>query len=143
LRFRRWLALVCLDAGHADEAIASALPDLNVVTGTDNLLEAALKHGNGCILASGNLYAKFIAKVFKAHRAGQDIKPALAQLTQVQSVFRAAMGTTAGGGEGVNKYALSLLLGIDAAYVRPPSVAVADALKPKIQAAIEQLKASA
>jgi dihydrodipicolinate synthase/N-acetylneuraminate lyase len=114
-----------------------------VVTGTDNLLEAALGHGNGCILASGNIYAKYIADVFTAHRAGSDIKPAIARLTAVQGVYRTAMGATAGGGgggEGVNKYALSKFLGINAAYVRPPAVPAADDMKPKIEAAIQQVK---
>jgi 4-hydroxy-tetrahydrodipicolinate synthase len=125
------------------EKIVAAAPGLNVLTGTDNLLEASLGHGNGCILASGNIYAKYIAEVFKANRAGQDIKPALARLQGAQSAYRTAMGAQAGGGgggEAVNKYALSKFLGIDCAYVRPPAVPVADDLKPKIQAAIEHLK---
>jgi 4-hydroxy-tetrahydrodipicolinate synthase len=123
------------------EKIVAAVPGLSVLTGTDNLLEAALGHGNGCILASGNIYAKHIAAVFQAHRAGQDIKPALQSLTAVQGAYRTAMGgTTGGGGEGVNKYALSVFLGINAANVRPPSVPVSDEMKPRIQAAIQQVK---
>jgi dihydrodipicolinate synthase/N-acetylneuraminate lyase len=125
------------------EAIVAAVPGLNVVTGTDNLLEAALGHGNGCILASGNVYAKYIAGVFQAHRAGQDIKSAIGRFNGAKSAYTTAMGATAGGGGGgaaANKYAVSMLMGISAANVRPPGVPLADVQKPKIQAAIEQLK---
>jgi len=125
------------------EAICAAVPGLNVVTGTDNLLEAALKHGNGCILASGNLYSTYIAAVLQAHRAGADIKPALARLTGAKSAYTTAMGTTTGGGEAANKYAVNVLLGRNAWFVRPPNVQLAEEQKPKIQAAIQQLKAYA
>ena len=123
------------------EKIVAAVPGLNVLTGTDNLLEAALGHGNGCILASGNIYAKYIAGVFQAHRSGQDIKPAIARFQGAQNAYKNAMGAqSGGGGEAVNKYALSKFLGIEAAYVRPPAVPVAEDLKPKIEAAIQQVK---
>lgn len=126
------------------EKIVAAVPGLNVLTGTDNLLEAALSHGNGCILASGNIYTKQIADVFRAHRAGQDIKPVVARLQAAQGAYRTAIGATSGpgggGGEGANKFALSALLGIDCAYVRPPALPVGDDMKPKIKAGIEQIK---
>lgn len=122
------------------EAICAAVPGLNVVTGTDNLLEAALKHGNGCILATGNVYAKYIAAVFQAHRAGDDIKAAMDRFAGAKGTYATAMGKGAGGGEAVNKYALSVMLGLNASFVRPPNVPVAEDQKPKIQAAIEQVK---
>ena len=127
------------------EKIVAAVPGLSVLTGTDNLLEAALGHGNGCILASGNIYAKYIAAVFQAHRSGQDIKAAIARFQGAQNVYKTAMGNQSGGGggEGVNKYALSKFLGIEAANVRPPAVPVAEDLKAKIETAIQQVKSYA
>jgi 4-hydroxy-tetrahydrodipicolinate synthase len=126
------------------EKIVAAVPGLNVLTGTDNLLETALGHGNGCILASGNIYAKHIAEVLKAHRAGQDVKPAIARLQGAQAAYRTAMGAPSGpgggGGEAANKFALATLLSLDCAYVRPPAVPVSEDIKPKIKAGIEQLK---
>ena len=127
------------------EKIVQATPGLSILTGTDNLLEAALSHGNGCILASGNIYTKYIAAVFQAHRAGQDIKPAIAHLQDAQKTYREALGATSGPGgygrgEAANKYALSVLLGLDCAYVRPPAVPLPDEMKPSIKAGIDQLK---
>ena len=126
------------------EAITAAVPGLNVVTGTDNLLETALKHGNGCILASGNVYTKHVAAVFQAQRAGQDVKPAIQKLADAQAMAKNAMGLSNGGGEAVSKYALAVLLGQrDAHHVRPPSLPLADAMKPKIEAAMQQYRAYA
>lgn len=127
------------------EKIVEAAPGLGILTGTDNLLEAALSHGNGCILASGNVYTKYIAAIFKANRAGQDIKPAIARLKDAQGVYRQALGANSsqigyGGGAGASKYALGALLGLDCAYVRPPALPVSDEMKPKIKAGIDQLK---
>lgn len=125
------------------EAIVAATPGLNIVTGTDNLLEAALKHGNGCILASGNIYTKYIAAVFQAHRAGQDIKPAMAKLTAAQGAYRQALGGVNANGEGGSKYALSAFMGLNCAGVRAPAVPIDDASKAKVDAAVEQLKTNA
>ncbi|HUO23372.1 MAG TPA: dihydrodipicolinate synthase family protein [Caulobacteraceae bacterium] len=122
-------------------AITAALPGLNVVTGTDNNLEATLKNGNGCILASGNVYTHLVAAVFQAHRAGQDVKPAIQKLADAQVMFKA---TAAGAsGSAANKYAVSLLLGRGQAHVRPPGLQLEDAHKPQIEAAIQQLRALA
>jgi hypothetical protein len=44
------------------------------------------------------------------------------------------------GGEAVNKYAVSLLAGIHEVYSRAPTVPLDAALKPKIAAAVGQLK---
>lgn len=126
------------------EAITAALPGLNVVTGTDNLVEAALKHGNGCILASANIYAKYVAAIFKAHRAEQDIKPALDRFDAVKKAVRAA-GTEADGsydgGEAANKYMTNIVVGLKGEpYVRAPNVPLSDAAKSRIAAAMEKLK---
>ena len=125
------------------ETITAALPGLSVMTGTDNLLKASLGHGNGCILASGNVFTRQIVAVFQAHRAGQDIEPALKKLADAQAAWRATTGVNGGGGAAANKYALSVLTGMTGSYVRPPGVPLAEAQKPKIRAAVEQLKATA
>ncbi len=130
------------DAAEYDRIVAAA-PGRAILTGTDNLLELALDHGNGCILASGNIYTKFIAEVFRAHRAGQDIKPALARLDGAKNAYSTAIGASAAHiarGVGASKYALSMLLGLNCANVRAPAMPVADAAKPQIRAAIGQLK---
>lgn len=123
------------------EAITAALPGLNVATGTDNNLEATLRNGNGCILASGNFYTKQVAAAFQAHRAGQDVKPALQRLAEAQAAVHAATGGL--NGEAVNKYTLALMLGRRDAFVRPPSAPLADEHKPKIEAAVAALRAYA
>jgi 4-hydroxy-tetrahydrodipicolinate synthase len=120
------------------EAITKALPGRNVVTGTDNLMENTLSHNAGCILASGNIFTKQNAAIYAAHRAGGDWKAAVAASANAQKAFRATVGV---GGEEVNKYALSLLLGRPQMYSRAPTVPLDEALKPKIAQAVSQLKA--
>jgi len=126
------------------EAITAALPGLNVVTGTDNLLEASIKHGHGCILASGNVFAKYIAAVFKAYRAGEDVKPLIERSAAVQKAVRAAATAADGtysGGEAANKYMLRLVMGWkEDIHVRAPNVPLAESAKPAIAAAMEKLK---
>ena len=47
------------------EALSTQTPSrLNVISGTDNNTLAALKHGNGVILGSGNIYTKLVANIF-------------------------------------------------------------------------------
>ena len=108
------------------EEIVAATPGLNIVTGTDNLLEAALAHGNGCILASGNVYTRYVADVFKAHRAGQDIKPALARKAAVENAYREALGGAKVNGEGGSKFALCAYMGLNASNVRTPGLPIDD-----------------
>jgi hypothetical protein len=47
------------------------------------------------------------------------------------------LGTT---GEAVNRYAVSLLVGTQELRVRPPSMPLNEALKPRIAEAVKQLK---
>jgi 4-hydroxy-tetrahydrodipicolinate synthase len=119
------------------EAITAALPDRNVVTGTDNLLENALSHGHGCILASGNVFTKQVAAIYSAYRAHGDYRAAIQRAADAQKGFRATVGAS---GEAINKYALSLLVGTHEVYVRPPSMPLDEALKPQIAQAVAQLK---
>jgi 4-hydroxy-tetrahydrodipicolinate synthase len=122
------------------EAITAALPGRNVVTGTDNLLENALSHGNGCILASGNVFTKQVAAIYAAYRAGKDYKAAQQRAADAQKAFRDTVGAS---GEAINKYALSLMVGTREVFVRAPSMPLDQALKPKIEQAVKQLKSLA
>ena len=55
------------------EALSTQTPNrLNIISGTDNNMLAALRHGNGVILGSGNVYTKLVANIFAAHRALSD-----------------------------------------------------------------------
>jgi len=119
------------------DLITAAMPNLNVVTGTDNLMENTLSRGHGCILASGNIFTKQNAAIYAAHRTNGDWKGALARAGDAQKAFRATVGV---GGEEVNKYALSLLLNRPQIYSRAPTVQLDEALKPKIAQAVSQLK---
>jgi 4-hydroxy-tetrahydrodipicolinate synthase len=124
------------------EAITAALPNLNVVTGTDNLLDNTLAHNHGTILASGNIFAKWNAAIYAAHHSGGDVKAAFAQKAAAQKAFNDAAGAGARG-EAANKYAVALLIGAKDIYSRAPTVPLDETLKPKIAAAVAQLRSMA
>ena len=127
--------------GVADEfeALSTQTPGrLNIISGTDNNMLAALKHGNGVILGSGNVYTKLVAGIFAAHRAGQDVQPAYDKLVKATSMMQAN-----GYGSNYNaiKYALNLMMGSDRVNLaRPPHVALTDDEKTKLKAGVAQLK---
>jgi 4-hydroxy-tetrahydrodipicolinate synthase len=123
------------------EAITAAVPNLNVVTGTDNLLDNALAHNRGTILASGNIFARWNAAIYAAHRSG-DVKAAFAAKAAAQKAFADAAGPAARG-ESANKYALALLIGAKDIYSRAPTLPLDEALKPKIAQAVNALKSLA
>ncbi len=122
------------------EAFSTQTPArLNIISGTDNNLLAALKHGNGTILGSGNVYTKEVAAVMTAHRAGQDPKPAFDKLT-------AATGLMQANGYDSNynaiRYALNQRMGNGrTTYARPPHVALSDAQMAALRSGVAQLKA--
>ena len=123
------------------ETISTLLPDRAIVTGTDRLVEQALGHGNGAILASGNLFTRQIAAVWAAHRAGADIKAPMAKLSEAKALF-----SQEGYGDGAiaEKYALSVILGTRQTFSRPPQLNnLSDAEKANIRKAVAQLKAMA
>jgi 4-hydroxy-tetrahydrodipicolinate synthase len=111
-------------------------PKLNMRTGTGNNLKHALESGMGAILAEGNLFTKQIAAVFAAKRAGQDIDAPLAKLHEMQQVLRPG-GV---GSFGPMKYALSLQMGSQQSYQRPPQPDVTDEQKAKIREGLQQIK---
>ncbi len=130
--------------GVADEfeALSTQTPGrLNIISGTDNNMLAALKHGNGVILGSGNVYTKLVAGIFAAHRAGQDPQPAYDKLTKATSMMAAN-----GYGSNYNaiKYALNLMMGSDrVSMARPPHVLLTDEEKAKLRIGVAQLKTMA
>jgi 4-hydroxy-tetrahydrodipicolinate synthase len=121
------------------EAMAKEMPNVPTLTGTDPLIEQALGRGHGAILASGNLYTRQLAAVWKAYRAKADIKPALEKLKNAQALLRQP-----GYGQGANatKYALSVMLGGRQTFSRPPAGDdLSDAEKANIRKGVGQLKA--
>jgi len=121
------------------ETISTLLPDRAIVTGTDGMVEQALGHGNGAILASGNVFARQIAAVWAAHRAGADIKAPMAKFNEAKALFRQE---GYGSGAIAEKYALSVILGTRQTFSRPPQLNnLSDAEKANIHKAVAQLKA--
>ncbi len=127
--------------GVADEfeALSTQTPGrLNIISGTDNNMLAALRHGNGVILGSGNVYTKLVAGIFAAHRAGQDPQPAFDKLTAATNLMQAN-----GYSSNYNaiKYALNLMMGSGRVNLaRPPHVPLSDEEKAKLRAGVVQLK---
>lgn len=111
-------------------------PKLNMRTGTTENLKYALDHDMGAILAEGNNFAKQIAAVFAAKRAGKDLSESVAKLETALKWLRA------GGVDeyGPMKYALSLQMGTRQSYQRPPNSDVTEEQKTKIKMALEQIK---
>jgi 4-hydroxy-tetrahydrodipicolinate synthase len=121
------------------EALSTQTPSrLNIISGTDNNTLAALKHGNGVILGSGNIYTKLVANIFAAHRAGQDPQPAFDKLTKATSLM-ATNGYSAN--YNAIKYALNLMMGSDRVNIaRPPHMPLTEGEKAKLRAGVAQLK---
>jgi 4-hydroxy-tetrahydrodipicolinate synthase len=121
------------------EALSTQTPKrLNIISGTDNNMLAALSHGNGVILGSGNVYTKLVAAIFADHRAGRDPKPAYDRLVQATNMMKAN-----GYGSNYNaiKYALNLMMGASRISVaRPPHVPLSDAEMAQIRKGVAQLK---
>lgn len=118
------------------EQYATTFPNLNMRTGTDNNIEAALGHGMGAIVASGNVLTRVIADIFTAYRTGQDYHAAFAKAQEISKT----MEPTGIGSYGPMKYALSLAMGGPQTYQRPPLVDVTETQKAAIQQGLEQVK---
>jgi 4-hydroxy-tetrahydrodipicolinate synthase len=118
------------------QQFVAEFPKLNMRTGTTENLNYALDHGMGAILAEGNNFTKQIAAVFAAKRAGKDIREPIAKLETALKLLRA------GGVDeyGPMKYALSLQMGTQQFYQRPPNSDVTEEQKAKIKQALEQIK---
>ncbi len=126
------------DAAEYD-TIVGQLPNVAVFTGTDGLMQQALSSGNGAILASGNLYTRQLAAIWAAHRAGKDLAGSIANLKVAQALLRQP-----GYGQGLSatKYALSVMLGSQRTFSRPPAIdTLTDTEMANIRSGVAQLKA--
>ena len=121
------------------ETIVNGLPkNLNIISGTDNNMLAALSHGNGVILGSGNVYTKIVAGIFAAHRAGKDLNGPMDKLTAATKLMQA-------NGYGSNntaiKFALNQMMGAARmTYARPPHVPLSDEQIAQLRVGVSQLK---
>lgn len=118
------------------QQFVAEFPKLNMRTGTTENLKYALDHDMGAILAEGNNFTKQIAVVFAAKRAGKDLSETVSKLEAALKLLRA------GGVDeyGPMKYALSLQMGTQQFYQRPPNSDVTDEQKTKIKQALEEIK---
>ena len=127
--------------GPADEyaQFVKAFPDLNMRTGTENNLLYALEHGMGAICMDGNVYARPLADVFEAFRAGKDYHAAYNRYLAMTKVMQDLH--TGVDDYGPMLYALSLQMKSPQAYQRPPFVDVTEAQKVALNKALTQIKA--
>ncbi len=112
-----------------------AFPKLNMMSGTESNLKAALQAGMGAILAGG-VFVGETAAVFAAQRAGQDLDAPLAKLRAASQLLRPG-GI---GSYGPMKFALAQRMGSRQAFQRPPFVDVTDEQKTVIVAKLAELK---
>jgi 4-hydroxy-tetrahydrodipicolinate synthase len=124
--------------GNADEyaSLVKEFPKLNIMTGTENNLPAALAAGKGAILVSANLFPKQASACFEAQRKGQDVAAAYAKLREVNALSR----VQGGGGAAAIKFALTAY-GFRESYVRPPQLDLTTAQKAQLQPKLPQIKA--
>jgi len=124
--------------GNADgyAALVKEFPKLNMMTGTENNLPAALAAGKGAILVSGNLFPRQVAACFEAQRKGQDIAAAYAKLREVNALSR----VQGAGGAPAIKYAFTAY-GFRESYVRPPQLDLTAEQKAQLKPRLEQIKA--
>ena len=117
-------------------AFVKEFPKLDMMSGTDNNIPAALQNNMGAILMGGNLFTKQSAAVFAAHRAGKDITEAMTKLREASALLR---GT---GGSGIPGIKFSLTAwGLRESYARPPQTELTDEQKAQIKPKLAQLKA--
>jgi len=124
--------------GNAQEyaSLVKEFPKLNMMTGTENNLPAALAAGKGAILVSGNLFPRQVAACFEAQRKGQDVAAAYAKLREVNALSR----VQGGGGAAAIKFALTAY-GFRESYVRPPQLDLTAEQKAQVQPRLPQIKA--
>lgn len=124
--------------GNAESyaALLKEFPKLNMMTGTEGNLQAALAAGKGAILVSANLFPRQAAACFEAQRKGQDVAAAYAKLREVNALAR----VPGGGGGAAIKFGLTAY-GFRESYVRPPQVDLTTEQKAQIQPRLAQIKA--
>jgi 4-hydroxy-tetrahydrodipicolinate synthase len=124
--------------GNADgyAALVKEFPKLNMMTGTENNLPAALAAGKGAILVSGNLFPRQVAACFEAQRKGGDVAAAYAKLREVNALSRVQGAASAA----AIKYALTAY-GFRESYVRLPQLDLTVEQKAQLQPKLPQIKA--
>lgn len=117
-------------------ALVKEFPKLNMMTGTEGNIPAALAAGKGAILVSGNLFPRQVAACFEAQRKGGDVAAAYAKLREVNALSR----VQGGGGAAAIKYCLTAY-GFRESFVRPPQLDLTPAQKDQLKAKLPQIKA--
>jgi 4-hydroxy-tetrahydrodipicolinate synthase len=117
-------------------SLVKEFPKLNMMTGTEGNLPAALAAGKGAILVSGNLFPRQVAACFEAQRKGQDVAAAYARLREVNALSR----VQGAGGAAAIKFALTAY-GFRESYVRPPQLDLTADQKAQLKPRLEQIKA--
>jgi 4-hydroxy-tetrahydrodipicolinate synthase len=117
-------------------ALVKEFPKLNMMTGTENNLPAALAAGKGAILVSGNLFPRQVAACFEAQRKGQDVAAAYAKLREATALSR----VQGAGGAAAIKFALQAH-GFRESYVRPPQLDLTPEQKAQLKAKFSEIKA--
>jgi len=124
--------------GDAKEyaGLVEEFPKLNIMTGTEGNLVAALAAGKGAILVSANLFPRQASACFEAQRKGQDVAAAYAKLREVNALSR----VQGGGGAAAIKFAFTAY-GFRESYVRPPQLDLTADQKAQLQPNLPQIKA--
>lgn len=124
--------------GDAKEyaGLVQEFPKLNIMTGTENNLLAALAAGKGAILVSANLFPRQASACFEAQRKGGDVAAAYAKLREVNALAR----VPGAGGAPAIKYGFTAY-GFRESYVRPPQLDLTAEQKAQMQAKLPQIKA--
>lgn len=126
--------------GNAAEyaGLVKEFPKLNMMTGTENNLPAALAAGKGAILVSGNLFPRQVAACFEAQRKGGDVASAYAKLREAAALSR----VQGAAGAAVIKHAFTAH-GLRESYVRPPFLDLTEEQKAQLKPRLEQIRALA
>lgn len=113
-------------------AFIREFPKLKVLTGSNRLLEIALKSGGGgAITGTGNVVAAETVELFRQFRAGKDTAAAQARLVEVGRMMPADIPGM--------KFVLGEL-GLRESWCRPPFGEVSEARKAELKAAVAKLK---
>lgn len=116
--------------------LVKEFPKLNIMTGTEGNLVAALASGKGAILVSANLFPRQASACFEAQRKGGDVAAAYAKLREVNALAR----VQGGGSDAAIKFALSAY-GFRESYVRPPHLDLTAEQKESLKPKLAQIKA--
>jgi 4-hydroxy-tetrahydrodipicolinate synthase len=122
-------------SGNAEgtTAFIRDFPKLKIFTGSPRHIAAMLKLGGaGAITASGNIFARETAAVFRAFREGQDPSGAQAQLDRAGDLMKGLAAVPA------MKIALGQM-GLRESYCRPPLVEPGPEARAELKGRIEQL----